>query len=86
MNDLGQLCQENVIDITLCPACNNLQTEGKTIPTTSMQPQNECSPNPCKNGGSCLIGLSNDYSCLCLDGYKGKMMFQQIQSKIKIFF
>jgi len=31
-----------------------------------------CDPNPCENGGSCKIGLRNDFSCVCLDGYIGK--------------
>ena len=30
----------------------------------------ECSPNPCDNGGNCTDG-DNSYSCECADGYKG---------------
>ena len=30
----------------------------------------ECSPNPCKNGGTCTDGL-NSYSCSCQVGYEG---------------
>ena len=29
---------------------------------------NECSPNPCENGGTCT-DLVNTYSCVCVPGY-----------------
>ena len=32
---------------------------------------NECSPNPCKNGGSCT-DLVNGFSCSCVAGYTGE--------------
>ena len=44
---------------------------------------NECSPNSCKNGGSCT-DLVNGFSCSCVAGYNGddcssgKNMPQQI--------
>jgi len=31
---------------------------------------NECSSNPCKNGGSCLNGI-NRFTCLCTSQYRG---------------
>ena len=31
---------------------------------------NECSPNPCKNGGRCT-DLVNGFSCSCVAGYNG---------------
>ena len=31
----------------------------------------ECSPNPCKNGGSCTY-LVNGFSCSCVAGYTGE--------------
>ena len=31
---------------------------------------NECSPNPCKNDGSCT-DLVNGFSCSCVAGYNG---------------
>ena len=30
----------------------------------------ECSPNPCDNGGNCTDG-DNSYSCECASGYTG---------------
>lgn len=30
----------------------------------------ECSPNPCSNGGICKDGI-NGYTCTCAAGYKG---------------
>ena len=30
----------------------------------------DCSKNPCKNGGSCLDGV-NSYQCVCVAGYTG---------------
>ena len=30
----------------------------------------ECSPNPCQNGGTCIDGI-NSYNCSCVDGYTG---------------
>ncbi len=32
----------------------------------------KCIPNPCKNGGTCQIELSKEYSCLCPSGFTGK--------------
>ena len=32
---------------------------------------NECSPNPCKNGGNCT-DMVNGFSCSCVAGYTGK--------------
>ena len=32
----------------------------------------KCIPNPCKNGGTCQIGSSKEYSCSCSFGYSGK--------------
>ena len=32
---------------------------------------NECSPNPCENGGNCT-DLVNDYNCSCTVGFNGK--------------
>lgn len=32
---------------------------------------NDCSPNPCHNGGQC-IDLENDFYCACKNGWKGK--------------
>jgi hypothetical protein len=31
---------------------------------------NECSSNPCKNGGTCK-DLINGYECTCVPGYNG---------------
>ena len=30
----------------------------------------ECSSNPCENGGTCIDGI-NEYSCQCVAGYIG---------------
>ena len=30
----------------------------------------ECSSNPCENGGTCIDGI-NEYSCQCVAGYTG---------------
>ena len=31
----------------------------------------ECSPNPCANGGACT-DMINDYNCNCVAGFTGK--------------
>ena len=30
----------------------------------------DCSPNPCQNGGTCADGI-NTYDCVCAAGYRG---------------
>ena len=32
---------------------------------------NECDPDPCHNGGTCIDAM-NDYSCECIPGFEGK--------------
>ena len=32
---------------------------------------NDCDPNPCENGASCMDKL-NGYNCSCADGYEGE--------------
>ncbi|KAI9585064.1 hypothetical protein GQX74_006959 [Glossina fuscipes] len=51
----GKHCEKNR---TLCtqPHCNDL---------------NECTPNPCRNGGICLDG-DGDFTCECPSGWAGK--------------
>lgn len=31
---------------------------------------NDCLPNPCQNGGTCVDGI-NTFSCICLQGFSG---------------
>lgn len=31
-----------------------------------------CSPNPCKNGGTCSGDGNGGYSCRCASGYTGR--------------
>lgn len=38
---------------------------------------NECSANPCGNGGSCIDGV-NEYQCACLPPWTGKTCAQGI--------
>ena len=33
--------------------------------------KDECSPNPCRNNGSCTDSVA-DFLCTCRDGWKGK--------------
>lgn len=33
----------------------------------------QCASDPCENGATCVEGNNDDdYSCLCLPGFKGK--------------
>ncbi|XP_063296347.1 brevican core protein isoform X2 [Pelobates fuscus] len=36
-------------------------------------PSDVCFPNPCENGGTCIDGEDDDFTCLCLPGYNGKI-------------
>ena len=47
----------------------------------------DCSPNPCLNGGSCSDGV-NSYTCSCVAGYSGnncqtsKLKFSTLRMKL----
>ena len=47
----------------------------------------DCSPNPCLNGGSCSDGV-NSYTCSCVAGYSGnncqtsKLKFSTLRTKL----
>ena len=32
---------------------------------------NDCTSNPCRNGGTCIDGINNSYACTCLPGWTG---------------
>ena len=32
---------------------------------------NDCSPNPCQNGGTCSDGI-NTYTCMCAEDFEGE--------------
>ena len=36
----------------------------------SFKDNEDCSPNPCQNGGTCTDGV-NSYTCSCVEGYTG---------------
>ncbi|XP_041471913.1 fibropellin-3-like [Lytechinus variegatus] len=38
---------------------------------------NECSPEPCRNGGTCIDGI-NSYTCSCRTGYTGNICDQDV--------
>ncbi|XP_072017664.1 uncharacterized protein [Amphiura filiformis] len=42
----------------------------KSFSTSSAKDINECSSDPCQNGGTCMDSV-NEYSCSCLAGYVG---------------
>ncbi|XP_063803148.1 brevican core protein isoform X2 [Pseudophryne corroboree] len=43
-------------------------SEGHALPTAD-----DCYPNPCENGGTCVEEDDGDFRCLCLPGYFGKV-------------
>ena len=50
----------------------------QSVPVVSLPPTfyfvvdiNDCSPNPCQHGGSCL-DLVADFRCSCTPGFEGK--------------
>ena len=44
----------------------------------------ECSTNPCRNGGACIDGV-NSYQCNCADGYTGANC-EQSKFSFAVFF
>ncbi len=32
----------------------------------------DCDPNPCSNGGTCIDGINGNYACACQWGFGGK--------------
>ena len=43
----------------------------------------ECSPNPCQNGGTCIDGLST-YTCYCTNHYAGTTC-QYLKGKLRVY-
>ncbi len=41
-----------------------------------------CIPNPCENGGTCQIGLSEEHFCSCPSGYIGKKSYLNVNNKL----
>ena len=37
---------------------------------------NQCSSNPCQNGGSCVLNSDTSVQCICQYGYKGMYFFR----------
>ncbi|XP_053330411.1 brevican core protein [Spea bombifrons] len=44
----------------------------RAIRGTSANFSDDCFPNPCENGGTCIEEEDGDFHCLCLPGYMGK--------------
>nr|XP_054763104.1 exoglucanase A-like [Lytechinus pictus] len=54
--------------------------DGQTIPIGSASATtdiNECSSDPCRNGGTCIDGI-NSYTCSCRTGYTGNICDQDV--------
>ncbi|XP_078667416.1 E-selectin-like [Branchiostoma floridae x Branchiostoma belcheri] len=56
------------LDGAATPTCQAAGTWSHPAPTC--EHINDCSPNPCKNGGTCT-DLVNGFQCECLSGYTG---------------
>ena len=50
-----------------CSACQCVPGYNGTLCDVNI---NECSPNPCQNGGTCTDDI-NSYTCSCVPGYNG---------------
>ena len=37
----------------------------------NVAPYDPCSSNPCKNDGTCALGIANSFSCYCIPDYIG---------------
>ena len=35
-----------------------------------------CAGNPCRNNGQCVVGIYDEYTCMCPPGYSGKQCEQ----------
>ncbi|XP_068719980.1 uncharacterized protein [Montipora capricornis] len=62
--DVNAVCT-NTKGSFMCTCIRGFSGDGKTCLDID-----ECLPNPCTNGGSCVDGINN-YSCICPVGYKG---------------
>lgn len=62
-------CQNNGTANDECNMCNcPVRTTGKLCETVLDQ----CDPNPCQNGGTCVRGTYPDYTCECPQGFTGE--------------
>ena len=50
-----------------CSGCQCISGYEGTLCNSNID---ECSPDPCQNGGTCIDGM-NSYTCVCMDGYNG---------------
>ena len=48
----------------------HVRTTALYLVTYFVSDVDECSSNPCENGGTCIDGF-NEYSCQCVPGYMG---------------
>ena len=66
-SECALVCQNEGAPNAACSICECLPGFTGSSCETNID---ECSPNPCQNGGSCIDGISS-FACQCLPEYTG---------------
>ena len=61
-------CQNGTLSLPNCTCQCNAGFTGSECETNI----NDCSPDPCRNGGTCSDGIDK-YTCMCAEDFEGKI-------------
>jgi hypothetical protein len=54
---------------------SNLKVDDQNDEFSGQNITSACNPNPCLNGGACMLGFNLNFVCYCPNGYSGNYLF-----------